>query len=61
MMNRLAFALHTFLELAEADYQLIRTTVGARRTTYLHFENWTRLLDFMMRGLEIGPQATAKS
>ena len=27
-MNLLAFALHTFLELADADYQLIRTTVG---------------------------------
>jgi len=69
-MNLLAFALHTFLELADGDYQLIRTTVGARRTffehlraltTYLHFENWTRLMDFMMRGLEIGPHAIAKS
>ena len=30
-LNLLAFALHTFLELADADYQLIRTTVGARR------------------------------
>jgi hypothetical protein len=69
-MNLLAFALHTFLELADADYQLIRTTVGARRTffehlraltTYLHFENWERLMDFMMRGLEIGPHALAKS
>ena len=25
--------------------------------SYLHFESWTRLLDFMMRGLEIGPHA----
>ena len=69
-MNLLAFALHTFLELADADYQLIRTTVGARRTffehlraltTYLPFENWERLMDFMMRGLEIGPHANTKS
>ena len=30
-------------------------------TTYLPFENWSRLLDFMMRGLEIGPPAAAKS
>ena len=69
-LNLLAFALHTFLELADADYQLIRVTVGARRTffehlraltTYLPFENWTRLMDFMMRGLEIGPHAIAKS
>ena len=29
--------------------------------SYLHFESWTRLLDFMMRGLEIGPPAAAKS
>ena len=68
-MNLLAFALRTFLELAGADYQLIRATVGARRTffehlraltTYLHFENWARLLDFMMRGLEIGPLGHAQ-
>ena len=70
MMNLLAFALHTFLELTDADYQLIRTTVGARRTffehlraltTYLHFESWTCLMNFMMQGLEIGPHAIAKS
>ena len=69
-MNLLAFALHTFLELADADYQLIRGKVGARRTffehlraltTYLPFENWERLMDFMMRGLEIGPHAMVKS
>ena len=69
-MNLLAFALHTFLELADADYQLIRAKVGARRTffehlraltTYLHFDNWACLMDFMMRGLEIGPPALAKS
>ncbi len=30
-------------------------------TTYLHFESWERLMDFMMRGLEIGPYAVQKS
>lgn len=69
-LNLPAFALHTFLELADADDQLIRTTVGARRTffghrraltTYLPFESWTRLMDFMMRALEIGPHAVVKS
>ncbi len=35
-MNLLAFALHTFLELADANYQLIRTKVGARRTFFGH-------------------------
>jgi len=69
-MNLLAFGLHTLLELADESYRLIRATVGARRrffqhiealTTYLHFESWERLMDFMMRGLEIGPYAVQKS
>jgi hypothetical protein len=63
-------ALHTFLEVTDADYQLIRGKVGARRTflehlraltTYLPFENWMHLMDFMMRGLENGPHAIAKN
>jgi len=69
-MNLLAFGLHTLLELTDASYRLIRATVGARRkffthlealTTYLHFETWEGLMDFMMRGLEIGPYAVQKS
>jgi len=69
-MNLLAFGLHTLLELVDGSYRLIRATLGARRrffqhlealTSYLHFENWERLLDFMLRGLEIGPYATQKS
>lgn len=69
-MNLLAFGLHTLLELADESYRLIRATVGARRrffqhlealTAYLHFETWERLMDFMMRGLEIGPYAVQKS
>jgi len=69
-MNLLAFALHTLLELGDESYRLIRATVGARRrffqhlealTSYLHFETWERLMDFMMRGLEIGPYAVPKS
>lgn len=68
-MNLLAFGWHTLLELADASYRLIRVTVGARRrffqhlealTTYLYFETWERLMDFMMRGLEIGPYAIQK-
>jgi len=68
-MNLLAFGLHTLLELADQSYRLIRATVGARRTffqhiqaltIYLHFETWERLMDFMMRGLEIGPYAVPK-
>ena len=43
---------------------------GARRrffqhiealTSYLHFESWEALMDFMMKGLEIGPYAIQKS
>jgi hypothetical protein len=69
-MNLLAFALHTLLELTDASYRLIRATVGARRkffqhlealTTYVYFETWEGLMDFMMRGLEIGPYAVPKS
>ena len=65
-MNLLAFSLHTLLEWTDADYRAIRPAVGARRkffqhlealTTYLAFENWERLMDFMRRGLEIGPSA----
>jgi hypothetical protein len=68
-MNLLAFGLHTLLELTDENYRLIRNKVGARRrffrhlealTTYLYFESWEGLMDFMMRGLEIGPY-TAKS
>ena len=68
-MNLLAFGLHTLLELGDESYRLVRKAVGARRkffthlealTTYLPFENWERLMDFMMRGLEIGPYAVQK-
>ncbi len=69
-LNLLAFGLHTLLDVTDESYRLIRSTVGARRkffthlealTTYLYFETWERLLDFMLRGLEIGPYAVQKS
>ena len=69
-MNLLAFGPHTLLELTDESYRLIRAAVGPRRrffqhiealTTYPHFETWARLMDFMMRGLEIGPYAVQKS
>lgn len=69
-MNLLAFGLHTLLEVTDESYRLIRGAVGARRkffqhlealTTYLYFETWERLLDFMMQGLEIGPYAVQKN
>ena len=69
-MNLLAFGLHTLLELSDQSYQQIRATLGRRQrffqhlealTSYLHFESWERMMDFMMRGLEIGPHAVTKS
>jgi hypothetical protein len=69
-MNLLAFGLHTLLELVDGSYRLIRATLGRRQrffqhlealTSYLHFESWERRMDFMMRGLEIGPYAVQKS
>lgn len=69
-MNLLAFALHTLLEVTDTSYRLVRAAVGARRkffqhlealTAYWFFENWERLMDFMMRGQEVGPYAVQKS
>ena len=69
-MNLLAFGRHTLLDLTDENYRLIRSTVGARRkffqhlealTTYLYFETRERLMDFRLRGLEIGPYAAQKS
>jgi len=69
-LNLLAFALHTLLGLGDESYRLIRARVGRRQrffqhlealTTYLYFANWAALMDFMMRGLEIGPYAVQKA
>lgn len=69
-MNLLAFGLHTLLEVTDASYRLVRAAVGARRkffqhleaiTAYWFFENWDRLMDFMMRGQEVGPYAPRKN
>jgi hypothetical protein len=69
-MNLLAFALHTLLEVTDTSYRLVRAAVGARRkffqhlealTAYWYFENWERLMDFMMQGQEVGPYARRKN
>lgn len=69
-MNLLAFAMHTLLEVTDSSYQLVRAAVGARRkffqhlealTAYWFFENWERLMDFMMRGQEVGPYSVQKN
>ena len=69
-VNSLAVILSKGLVIARViparRFRAIRQAVGARRkffqhlealTTYLAFENWERLMDFMRRGLEIGPYA----
>lgn len=65
-MNILAFLYHTFLEFCDEKYRLIRATLPTRQTffddvraltRYFLFADWDALLDFMMRGLEIGPYA----
>jgi hypothetical protein len=63
-LNILAFLYHTFLSFTDEHYRLIRATLPTRQTffddlraltRYLLFKNWDALMDFMMRGLEIGP------
>ena len=63
-MNILAFLLHTVLGFTDADYKLVREELPSRETffqhvkaltTYLCFPSWRAMLDFMMKGLEIGP------
>lgn len=65
-MNILAFLYHTFLSFTDANYRLIRAALPSRKTffddlraltRYLLFPSWDALMDFMMRGLEIGPYA----
>ena len=60
----LAFLFHTVLNLLPVKYQQLRCALAARHTffddlraltRYLVFENWERLLDFMIRELELGP------
>ena len=63
-LNLLAFLFHTVLQLKDDSYRLVRATLPTRKTffqdvraltRYFYFPDWTALLDFMMRGLEIGP------
>lgn len=67
-LNLMAFLSHTFLGLNDEGYRLIRCQLGARQTffedlrsltRYLCFASWEQLMDFMMKGLEIGPYTPA--
>jgi hypothetical protein len=61
-LNILAFLSHTMMEMTDKRYKLLRDTLPTRRkfftditalTTYLHFDNWDKLLKFMIEGLEL--------
>ena len=63
-MNILAFLFHSFLTFCDDAYRLIRAHLPSRKTFFEHirallhyicFSRWEELMDFMMRGLEIGP------
>ena len=65
-MNMLALLTHTFLSYCDDAYRLIRATLPTRKTffddirallRYIPFESWQAMMDFMMRGLKIGPYA----
>jgi hypothetical protein len=69
-MNILAFLYHVFLDFCDEKYRLIRAALPTRQTffddlraltRYFLFADWDALMDFMMRGLEIGPFAVQKS
>ncbi len=69
-MNILAFLYHTFLEFCDDKYRLVRAALPTRQTFYddlraltrsMLFADWDALMDFMMRGLEIGPYAAPKA
>lgn len=65
-LNILAFLVHSFLTFCDDAYKLIRATLPTRQTFFEHvraltcyicFPSWENMMDFMMRGLEIGPYA----
>ena len=67
-MNMLALLTHTFLAFCDDHYRLIRATLPTRKTffddvrallRYHCFPSWEAMMDFMMRGLEIGPYLSA--
>lgn len=65
-LNMLALLTHTFLAYCDDAYRLIRAKLPTRKTffddvrallRYMCFPSWEAMMDFMMRGLEIGPYA----
>ena len=69
-LNILAFLFHSFLTFCDDAYRLIRATLPTRQTFFDHvrclscyhcFPSWAAMMDFMMRGLEIGPYAAQEA
>ncbi len=69
-MNMLALLTHTFLAYCDDAYRLIRAKLPTRKTffddvrallRYMCFPSWEAMMDFMMRGLEIGPYAVPEA
>ena len=63
-MNILAFGFHELLRREDERCRMVRAKLGRRDTffqdiaalmRYGLFASWSALMDFMMRGLEIGP------
>ncbi len=63
-LNILAFLLHGLLTFCDEAYRMIRNKLPTKQiffdhvrclTCYHCFPSWTAMMDFMMRGLEIGP------
>jgi Transposase DDE domain len=61
-LNILSLLFHTLLERLDEKYKLLRSHLPTRKTffddlraltRYLYFENWDRLLTFMLEGLEL--------
>jgi hypothetical protein len=60
-LNLLAFLFHTVLSIMDKKYQILRELLPTRKiffdhikalTTYLYFDNWDALLQFMIDGLK---------
>ena len=60
-LNLLAFLFHTVLSIMDEKYQLLREQLPTRKvffehikalTTYMYFDNWDALLQFMLDGLK---------
>jgi hypothetical protein len=68
-LNLLAFLFHTVLQWSDESYALVRQTLVRRQTffddirtltRYMVFESWSRLIAFMIAGLELESELEAK-